>query len=99
VELCRVLVAAGARVQAFDPGVRTLAEPAGVLLAGELSEALRGADAAVVCTEWPQFRQAPWNELVGPMRRALVVDPNGFLQNELNSIPGVEHLSVGQASI
>jgi UDPglucose 6-dehydrogenase len=66
-------------------------------LAPEIAAALNGADAAVVCTEWPQFRQADWAKIVPQMRGKIFVDSNRFLEKELKSIAGVEHLSVGRA--
>jgi UDPglucose 6-dehydrogenase len=61
VELCQQLLDAGARVQAFDPAVKSLpSKLAAVALGGDLSSALRSADAAVVCTDWPMFREAQW---------------------------------------
>jgi UDPglucose 6-dehydrogenase len=98
VELCRELVAAGAGVQAFDPAVKRLpAELDPVRLAAQIADAVKGADAAVVCTEWPEFRRADWTQLVPTMRRPVFVDANRFLEKELKSLPGVEHLSVGRA--
>ncbi len=98
VELCQELLAAGAAVTAFDPAVRELpAGLAGVRLAPGLDEALAGADAAVVCTEWPSFREAPWAALAPTMRGAVFVDPSGFLEKELKRVPGVEHYRVGGA--
>jgi UDPglucose 6-dehydrogenase len=98
VELCQQLLAAGARVQAFDPALPALpTELAAITLASDLASALRGADAAVVCTEWPQFRTAPWPELVRAMHQpAVVVDPNRFLDAQLKPLAGVEHISVGR---
>lgn len=98
VELCRSLLAAGAGVHAFDPAVKQLpAELAAVQLATRIGEAVKGADAAVVCTEWPQFRQADWAKIVPTMRQRIFVDANRFLEKELKNLPGVEHLSVGRA--
>jgi UDPglucose 6-dehydrogenase len=98
VELCQQLLAAGATVTAFDPAVKKLpAELSAVSLAPDLSPALAGADAAAVCTEWPQFRQADWSKLVPHMHHAVFVDANRFLEKELKNIPGIEHLSVGRA--
>lgn len=99
VELCQKLIQAGASVRAYDPAVKSLpAELGKVSLAGDLVSALRGADAAVVCTEWSQFRQADWPEIVPQMRQPVFVDANRFLEKELKSIAGVEHLSVGRAA-
>ncbi len=98
VELCQQLLVAGARVRAFDPAVKTLsAELAAVALAADLGSALTHADAAVVCTEWPQFREAKWAELAHLLRPpAVVVDANRFLETELAGLTMVEHLSVGR---
>jgi len=69
-----------------------------VSLAVDAATALNGADAVVVCTEWPQFRQADWPKIVPQMRGKIFVDANRFLEKELKSIAGVEHLSVGRAT-
>jgi UDPglucose 6-dehydrogenase len=98
VELCRNLLAAGAGVHAFDPAVKQLpAELAAVRLAAQIADAVKDADAAVVCTEWPAFRQSDWMKLVPAMRQRIFVDANRFLEKELKNLPAVEHLSVGRA--
>jgi len=68
-----------------------------VVLAADISTALAGAEAAAICTEWPQFRQADWAKIVPQMRSPVFVDANRFLEKELKNFPGVEHLSVGRA--
>jgi UDPglucose 6-dehydrogenase len=98
VELCQLLLAAGAQVSAFDPAVKTLPPEFNCLvLATEIATALNDADAVAVCTEWPQFRQADWAKIVPQMRQPVFVDANRFLEKELKNVPGVEHLSVGRA--
>jgi len=99
VELCQKLLSAGAKVTAFDPAVNILPqELSKVSLAGNVAAALQGADAAAVCTEWLQFRQADWAKIVPQMRQPVFVDANRFLEKELKSIAEVEHLSVGRAA-
>jgi UDPglucose 6-dehydrogenase len=95
-ELCRELVKVKAIVRAFDPTQRS-SKLDSVILTEGLAEAMQGADAAVVCTEWPEFRQADWGKLVAAMNQKVVVDANRFLEKELKEVPGVEHLSVGRA--
>jgi UDPglucose 6-dehydrogenase len=98
VELCRQLHTSGAHVRAFDPVImKSEPELGEVSLVRSLEAALEQADAAVVCTEWPQFREAPWNRLVPTMRRALFVDANRFLEKPLQHVAGVEHISVGRS--
>ncbi len=100
VELCRQLLDAGAKVIAFDPAVKNLPpELNSISLAADIPAALAGAEAAVICTEWPQFRQADWARIVPQMRQPVFVDANRFLEKELKNLPGVEHLSVGRACI
>jgi UDPglucose 6-dehydrogenase len=97
VELCRSLLASGARVQAFDPAVQTLpTELDRVALVKNVVEALAGADATVICTEWPEFRQADWAAITPTMRRRIFVDANRFLEKQLASVAGVELISVGR---
>jgi len=98
VELCQHLQTAGAQVQAFDP-VITKASPelSGATLLHSVENALAQADAVVICTEWPQFREVNWAQAATKMRRALVIDANRFLEKPLQGVAGVEHISVGRA--
>jgi len=99
VELCAKLLEAGANVTAFDPAIKgSPPELSKVSLAIDAVSALKGADAAVICTEWPQFRQADWPHIVQQMRQPIFIDANRFLEKELKSLPAVEHLSVGRAT-
>jgi len=98
VELSQQLLNAGAKVVAFDPAVKSLpSELKRISLAMDVSGALQNADAAVICTEWPPFRQADWARMIPQMRGRIIIDPNRFLENQLKNIAGVEHLSVGRA--
>jgi UDPglucose 6-dehydrogenase len=98
VELCRNLLMEGASVHAFDPAVKQLpGELARVRLDSQMAGALNGADAAVVCTEWPEFCHADWTNIAPSMRQRIFVDANRFLEKQLKNLPGVEHLSVGRA--
>ena len=99
VELCQQLLKAGACVQAYDPAVKQLPpELADLKLAPELALAVAEAEAAVICTEWPPFRAADWQTLLPTMRQKVIIDANRFLDQSLRALPGVVHLSVGDAS-
>jgi len=98
IELCGQLLAAGAQVWAYDPAVQSLPpEWSAITLAADVPAGLQQADAAVVCTEWPQFRQVNYAAAVPAMKNRVLVDANRFLEKELKNVPGVEHLSVGRA--
>jgi UDPglucose 6-dehydrogenase len=70
----------GARVVAYDP----VAEPRarellqGVEFAGSAEEALEGADAAILVTEWPEFADLDWKALADRMATPLLVDGRNF---------------------
>jgi UDPglucose 6-dehydrogenase len=99
IELCQNLMKAGANINAFDPVVKCLpTDLAAIRVGNDIAEALRNADAAVICTEWLQFGEADWATIIAGMRRRLIIDPNRFLENELKNINGVEHLSVGRVA-
>ena len=44
-----------------------------------VEEALRGADAAVIATEWPVYRDLDWAALRATMRRPLIIDGRRLL--------------------
>ena len=96
VELCQQLLAAGARVQAHDPAVHALPADLAAVRLGDLRATLTAADAAVVCTEWPQFCAAPWPELLPLLRQPVVIDAHRFLEKPLLACGTVEHLSLGR---
>jgi UDPglucose 6-dehydrogenase len=99
VELCHALIQVGAVVRAVDPAIKRLpADLAKIALVSNVPEAIVKADAVVVCTEWPEFRQVNWVDAVKRMSGRLVLDANRFLENELKNAPGVEHVSVGVAA-
>jgi UDPglucose 6-dehydrogenase len=97
IELCLVLLAEGADVRAFDPVVKALPDDLRkVNLFREIEEAASGADALVVCTEWPQLLEMDWPSIVGSLRRPIVIDANGFLLSRVSSLPGVNYRCVGK---
>ncbi len=95
VELVRALRATGARVRTFDPAVRPGSLPPDLAVAvqacASVAEAVTGADAAVVATEWPEVRAVDWPALLPLMRRPLLLDANRFLPG----LPGAELCVVG----
>jgi UDPglucose 6-dehydrogenase len=87
VEFCVAAATAGARVVAFDPLVRTLPQElsAKIELAPSAIAACRGADALVVCSECPEFRDVDPDAVIAVLRRRNVVDPKRFLEKSLRS--------------
>jgi UDPglucose 6-dehydrogenase len=98
VELCHFLHRAGVQVRAHDPAIRELPEglaPA-VELCGSPSEALRGADVAVLATPWPEYRELRAEDVVSAMRRARVVDPGRVLEDVFGGDGRILYLATGR---
>jgi UDPglucose 6-dehydrogenase len=93
VELARALTEAEATTIAFDPKVKTAPFP-GLEIAGSLEDALRGADAVVITTPWPEFKAVTADILRGAMNAPLLLDPDRHLGN-LAGAPGIRYVTVG----
>ena len=71
----------GAELRAHDPAAgdnarRLLPD---LVVVATVEEAFRGADAAVVATEWPAYRDLDWATLRTTMRQPLVIDGRRLL--------------------
>jgi UDPglucose 6-dehydrogenase len=95
------LRAEGASVVAYDPVAMTnAAELLGgdVELAGSMIEAVTGADAVVIVTEWGEFRQVCTAAVRDVMRTPLVVDGRNLLDPGEARAAGFAYESVGRPS-
>jgi UDPglucose 6-dehydrogenase len=91
----------GASVVAFDPVAQKAAHellPA-VEMAGSPMEALEGADAAVLVTEWPEFAELDWTEVAKGMANPLLVDGRNFLDPKTVRDAGITYEAIGRPSI
>jgi UDPglucose 6-dehydrogenase len=96
VELCRELLKAGANVRAYDPIVAALPDDlAAIALSRKLEEVIADCDAVVVCTEWPEIREANWDDVLAKTKDLLFVDANGFL-TAVGNRTGVTYRQVGK---
>ncbi len=87
------LVARGAEVRAHDPLVATKAPPPAVS-AASVADAVDGADAVLVLTEWPEYVALTETDLVG-MRGSLIFDGRNALDRE--AFPNMTYMGVGRA--
>jgi UDPglucose 6-dehydrogenase len=90
----------GAIVRAYDPVAmdRASAEMPEVEMCGSVMEALEGADAAVLVTEWPEFGELDWGEAAGRMARPLLIDGRNFLDSDALRAAGFEYEGIGRAA-
>src|SRR5215211_289985 len=90
----------GASVRGYDPVAE---KPARELLprvefSESLQDALDGADAAILVTEWPEFADADWASLRDRMANPLLIDGRNFLDPEALRDAGFTYEGIGRAS-
>ena len=93
------LAGEGANVRAYDPvaGAKAHDMLAGAQIAGSAMEAIDGADAVVLVTEWPEFQELDWTgEVKRRMRVPLVVDGRNFLDREQLVEAGFTYEGIGR---
>ena len=91
----------GAKVVAYDPVAAGRASELlpGIEIAGSALEALDGADAAVLVTEWPEFGELDWPDVAGRMANPLLVDGRNFLDPKAVRDAGITYEAIGRPSI
>jgi UDPglucose 6-dehydrogenase len=62
-------------------------------------DALDGADAAVLVTEWPEFAELDWAEAKARMANPLIVDGRNFLDAETLRDAGFTYEGIGRPSV
>lgn len=96
VELAQALHQAGFEVRACDPSQPPLSpELSFIQFKSTAAEATAGADAVVVCTEWPEFRALDWASLAAGLRRPIVIDVTRFLEKSIAGLSKIQHITVG----
>jgi UDPglucose 6-dehydrogenase len=88
----------GAEVVAYDPVAEARASELlpTVALADTATEALAGADAAVLVTEWPEFGELEWAEVAKQMASPVLVDGRNFLDPKTLRDAGFTYESIGR---
>ena len=88
----------GATVSAYDPIAEEEARKLmrGVEFSASELDAVRGADAVVLVTEWPQFKELDWSEVADAMRGDVVVDGRNALDPEAVRFAGLRYEGVGR---
>ncbi|GAC1325116.1 MAG: hypothetical protein NVSMB25_23260 [Thermoleophilaceae bacterium] len=88
----------GATVSVYDPvaGAGARALLGGARVAESAEEALEDADAAVLVTEWAEFRELDWAALMERMATPLIVDGRNFLDAEMLRGAGFTYEGVGR---
>ena len=102
VEVVQLLHAAGATIRAYDPAAMDNAKrllPAGVTFSDSPYEAAEGAHAAVLVTEWNEFKYLNLERLRGLLKRPVIFDGRNLWEPERMRRLGFAYYSVGRKPV
>jgi UDPglucose 6-dehydrogenase len=101
----RVIVAElaqrGAAIRAYDPvameeAARVLEGTAGLVFAKSQSDALEGADALVIATEWKEFRNPDFDAIKAALKHPLIFDGRNIYDPVLMKMHGIDYQGIGR---
>jgi len=99
--LLEALIEAGAAVQAYDPEAieeaqRIYGNKAGLSYSQSPVDALKGADALVIVTEWKQFRSPDFDLLSTTLTDKVVFDGRNMFEPAIVSRSGLQYYAIGR---
>ena len=102
--LLQSLWAAGAQVRAHDPAAmdearRIFGERDDLVLCSSPTEALEGADALAIVTEWKIFRVPDFAQMAHALRDRMVFDGRNLYDPETIARFGLGYVSIGRAPV
>ncbi len=100
-ELLADLLAAGATATAYDPvamheAQRVLGDEPRVRYAQSPNEALEGADALIIVTEWKEFRSPDFDLIKAKLKQPLIVDGRNLYDPAWVRSQGFNYLPIGR---
>src|SRR4051794_35132019 len=95
------LQADGANVRVYDPVAEEEARELirGVHFASDALDAVTGADAVVLVTEWDEFRELDWSEVAARMGGTLVLDGRNALDAGAIAAAGLTYEGIGRGTL
>lgn len=97
--LIEALIAAGAKVQVYDPEAMKEAQKVlqdKVSWAEDVYDSVKGADAIALVTEWNAFRLPNWNSIRSLMRTPVVFDGRNIYDDIQLTKTGFTYYGIGQ---
>ncbi len=99
--LLEALIDAGATVQAFDPEAieeaqRIYGNKAGLSFSQSPADALKGADALAIVTEWKQFRSPDFDGLSTTLTDKVIFDGRNMFEPAIVKRSGLHYYAIGR---
>jgi len=102
--LMESLWSAGAKVRAYDPVampecLRIYGHRADLTLCKNSHEALQGADALAIVTEWREFRSPDFDQIKGALHTPVIFDGRNIYDPEQMAQAGFSYYAIGRGKI
>ncbi len=91
----------GAKVRAYDPvaiaeAKRIYGDRKDLALVSSAAEALEGADALAICTEWQEFRSPDFARFKNVLKQPVVFDGRNLYEPSLMARQGIRYFAIGR---
>lgn len=98
--IARQLLSEGAILQAYDPQAMDKAREQlpEITYCASPYQAAQAADAILVLTEWPEFRDLSWRNLAHSVAHRLVIDGRNLYDSAVLAKHGFHHVAIGKDS-
>ena len=91
---------AGATIRAYDPeGMKEAAKHLQITFCNDTNDAVSGADAVVILTEWNEFRAMDMSELKQKLKSPLLIDLRSIYRPSVMAQAGFHYVSVGRPEV
>lgn len=97
IELCKWLDKQGAKIKAFDPRIKKISSELSkkITIDHSVKNVIKGADSIIIATDLQIFRELD-SETIKGMSDKTVIDPNGFLEEQLADCKNIRYIAVGR---
>jgi UDPglucose 6-dehydrogenase len=101
--IAEALTARGASIRAYDPvampeAARVMEDLPRVSFVSNQSEALPGADALIIVTEWKEFRNPDFDAIKAALKQPLIFDGRNLYDPKLMAMLGMDYQAIGRAA-
>jgi UDPglucose 6-dehydrogenase len=103
IHIVKALLAEGAKLRVHDPQAMEASRQTMPALPGKLEycsspyEAARDAQALLVLTPWPEYRELDWPQLQELMEVPVIIDGRNLLDGEVARAAGFEYIDMGRS--
>lgn len=88
----------GVKIRAYDPISMDVCKKMtnkDIYYASSMYDAIEGADAVILVTEWKEFRSPDWKRIINIMNDNIVVDGRNVLMGTIPSTLGIRYFKIG----